>query len=252
LLLLEKPVRWAAKRRRPTTGHFFCGVAMGDVGDADHFQGWMESGGMERAADVEAGQMAQSRMQSAKDKQALVVASTVEQMLDKQLDDMGGEDELERLRAKRIEGMREAQRRREEGRRNGHGSLRDVADQKQFFSEVKESEFCVAHFYRSTTRFCAIVDMHMAKLAPAHLETKFLRIDAEKSQYLVEQLQVVVMPTVLMIKDAKVIDRIEGFNQLGGTEHFSTATFEQRLRLSKVISNVVFEQEDADDDFDPE
>jgi hypothetical protein len=61
-----------------------------------------------------------------------------------------------------------------------------------------------------------------------------------------------VMPTVLMIKDAKVIDRIEGFNQLGGTEHFSTATFEQRLRLSKVISNVVFEQEDADDDFDPE
>ena len=30
-----------------------------------------------------------------------------------------------------------------------------VADQKQFFAEVKESSLCVAHFYRSTTKHCA-------------------------------------------------------------------------------------------------
>ena len=107
--------------------------------------GWMESGGMERAADVEAAQIASQRYQSAKDQQALVVASTVEQMLDKQIDEMGGEDELEQLRKKRISQMREAQRKREEGRRNGHGSLKDIADQKQFFSEVKESTYCVVH-----------------------------------------------------------------------------------------------------------
>jgi len=225
---------------------------MGEVGDAEHFAGWMESGGMERAADVEAAQIASQRYQSAKDQQALVVASTVEQMLDKQIDEMGGEDELEQLRKKRISQMREAQRKREEGRRNGHGSLKDIADQKQFFSEVKESTYCVVHFYRSTTKYCAIVDMHLAKLAPRHLETKFMRIDAEKSQYLVEQLQVVLMPTVVLVKDAKVVDRIEGFDQLGGTEHFSTATFEMRLKHGKVIDSLVFEQEDDDDDFDPD
>ena len=225
---------------------------MAELGDAEHFQGWMESGGMERAADIEAKEISQSRYQGAKDNQALVVASTVEQLLDKQLEDMGGEEELEKLRQARIKGMRETQKKREEGRRNGHGVLKDIADQKQFFAEVKESEFCVAHFYRSTTRYCAIIDMHMSKLAPAHMETKFLRINAEESQYLVEQLEVVLMPTVLMIRDAKVVDRIEGFNQLGGTEHFSTATFEKRIKHSHVISGLHFEEEDGDDDFDPE
>ena len=213
---------------------------------------------MQRAANIEAQEIAGQRMQSAKDLQALTVASTVEQMLDKQIEDMGdmGDEELEMLRQQRIQGMKKAQARKEAGRRNGHGVLKDVADQKQFFEEVKESDFCVCHFYRGTTKACAIVDMHLAKLAPKHYETKFMRINAEKSQYLVESLSVWCMPTVLLIKDAKVVDRIEGFTELGHTEHFSeTATMEKRIRQGKVIDNCVEEEEvddmlDFDEDFD--
>ena len=228
-------------------------ATMSGVGEMEHFNEWAnEGGGMNRAADMEAASIVQDRMQQNKDLQALTIASTVEQMLDAQIDDDMGDEELEKLRMKRIEGMRAAQKRREEGRAKGHGSLKDVSDQKQFFSEVKESDFVVAHFYRGTTKHCAVMDMHLARLAPKHMETKFLRIDAEKSQYLVETLNVWMMPTVLLIKDAKVEDRIEGFTELGMSEHFQTATLEKRIKRAKVIDGCVFEEEVSDDDFDPD
>ena len=207
---------------------------------------------VQRAADMEARETATAKIESAREMQAGVLASTVEQMLDKQLEEAEEmEQDYEAIRKKRMEEMRKQAQAREEGRRNGHGVLKDVADQKQFFAEVKESSLCVAHFYRSTTKHCAVVDMHLAKLAPAHMETKFIRIDAEKSQYLVEQLMIVVMPTICLIKDGKVEDKIEGFDSLGYTEHFSTATLEKRIRRAKVITNCVMDDEDdSDNDFD--
>jgi len=219
----------------------------------DHFNEWAhEGGGMQRAANMEAQESAQSKVSSAREMQANVLASTVEQMLDKQLEEAEEmEQDYETIRQKRIQEMRKQQQAREEGRRNGHGVLKEVSDQKEFFNHVKESSLCVAHFYRSTTKHCAIVDMHLAKLAPAHLETKFMRIDAEKSQYLVEKLMIVVMPTICLIRDGKVEDKIEGFDSLGYTEHFSTATLEKRIKQAKVIDSLMMDDSpDSDDDFD--
>jgi len=225
----------------------------GGVGDMEHFNDWAQSGGMQRAADMEARDMAKSKVESAREMQAGVLASTVEQMVDKQLEEAEEmEQDYETIRKKRIEQMRKQQQARDEGRRNGHGSLKEVTDQKEFFQHVKESSLCVCHFYRSTTKHCSIVDMHLARLAPAHLETKFMRIDAEKSQYLVEKLMIVVMPTICLIRDGKVEDKIEGFDSLGYTEHFSTATLEKRIKTAKVIDHLAMEEADSDDDFDAE
>eukprot|EP00611_Tribonema_gayanum_P005582 TRINITY_DN147_c0_g1_i1.p4 TRINITY_DN147_c0_g1~~TRINITY_DN147_c0_g1_i1.p4 ORF type:complete len:138 (-),score=36.80 TRINITY_DN147_c0_g1_i1:166-579(-) len=76
------------------------------------------------------------------------------------------------------------------------------------------------HFYRPTTARCAIVDARMERLAPRHVETRFCRIDAEKSPYLVEKLNIVVMPTILLVKDGKTVHQIRGFDELGGTDDF--------------------------------
>ena len=57
---------------------------MSGVGEMDHFNEWAQSGGRQRAADQEAREMAQSKVESAREMQAGVLASTVEQMLDKQ------------------------------------------------------------------------------------------------------------------------------------------------------------------------
>jgi len=44
---------------------------------------------------------------------------------------------------------------------------------------------------------------------------QFCKIDAEKSPFLVERLQIVVLPTILCIKDGKTVHQIVGFDEFG-------------------------------------
>ena len=44
--------------------------------------------------------------------------------------------------------------------------------------------------------------------------------------YLVEKLGIVVMPTLIIIKERKAVHHIRGFDELGGTEDFSTEALE--------------------------
>lgn len=48
---------------------------------------------------------------------------------------------------------------------------------------AKGEERLVAHFYRNSEP-CKVMDMHLARLARTHLETKFVRLAAEKSPFL--------------------------------------------------------------------
>lgn len=53
----------------------------------------------------------------------------------------------------------------------------------------------------------------MGFLAKRHIETRFVKIHAEKSPFLAEKLKIVVLPTLALIKNAKIDDyvvRIEG------------------------------------------
>ena len=43
------------------------------------------------------------------------------------------------------------------------------------------------------------------------------------------------MPTILCTKNGFTEDRIEGFDELGGTEEFTTKQLEQRLAISGII-----------------
>ena len=66
----------------------------------------------------------------------------------------------------------------------GHGEYTELATEKDFFSTCTASDKVVAHFYRQSTGRCEIVDMHMKKLAPLHLETKFVKLNVEKAPFL--------------------------------------------------------------------
>lgn len=48
-------------------------------------------------------------------------------------------------------------------------------------------------FFYFVSRRCKVMDMRLGELAPRHLETKFLRIDAEKAPFFVQKLQVCVV-----------------------------------------------------------
>lgn len=117
----------------------------------------------------------------------------------------------------------------------GHGTYREVGDQKEWFEVVKKSERVVCHFYRPTTWRCEIIDKHLTALAPKHLETRFIKINAEKSPFLAERLEIVLLPTLVATKNNTTIDMIEGFTELGGSDDFPTDTLERRLAIRGAI-----------------
>lgn len=145
------------------------------------------------------------------------------------------EDDLENIRKKRIEEMKQKQVKQQEWRANGHGEYSELSEEKEFFEVSKKSANVVCHFYRDDFFRCKVVDKHLAILARKHMETKFCKINAEKCPFLTERLRIKTLPTMALVKDAKTKDYIVGFGDLGGTDEFSTEMLEWRIAHAGVV-----------------
>lgn len=152
-----------------------------------------------------------------------------------ELDEMS-DDEVERIREMRVEQMKKNAQLRQEWLNNGHGRYRQVGDQKEFFRECKQSKRVVCHFFRSSTWRCQIMDRHLEKLSKMHLETKFIKVDAEKSPFLVEKLNVWMLPTLVLVKNTKTEHSVVGFDEFGGHDDFETAEIELVLAGHGIIN----------------
>lgn len=75
-----------------------------------------------------------------------------------------------------------------------------MKDEREFFDVCKKSQRIVAHFYMESMFRCKIFDKHLGLLAPKHVETKFIKIDAEKSPFLTGRLNIKVIPTLVIVK----------------------------------------------------
>lgn len=181
------------------------------------------------------------------------------------------EASLEDLRRKRIAELQSKQSKALEWRAKGHGFYTEVSDQKvsepstpmsaishrrttqHWFEATKASERTVTHFYRPTTPLCELVDAHLTKIAANHVETKFLKINAEKSPFLCDRMDITVLPTVVMLKDGyvcftlaaipvsdhdvcrNICDKVIGFETVPNLNKCSTEDFERRLAFNGAI-----------------
>lgn len=102
----------------------------------------------------------------------------------------------------------------------------------------------IVHFYRSVTPRCQIVDAHFEKLCQTHVESRFVKIDAEKHPYLVEKLGIILMPTIVLIKDGKTEHAIHGFDEFGGTDDFTTSDMAYILATHKLLNYETDRSED--------
>jgi len=168
----------------------------------------------------------------------LQATKVMEEQVDSELDklDRMTTDEMEELREKRLEQLKKQEQQKREWLHKGHGQYTEIPGEKEFFKETKDSPRVVCHFYRDSTFRCKIVDKHLSLLASKHIETKFVKVDAERCHFLVERLNVRVLPTILMVKDGKFLDRIVGFDDLGGHDEFTTEMMEWRIARSGVIN----------------
>ncbi|KAE8668128.1 Thioredoxin domain-containing protein 9-like protein [Hibiscus syriacus] len=156
--------------------------------------------------------MDNSKIQEILEKQVLTVAKAVEGKIDEEIAalDRLDDDDLEAIRERRLQQMKKMAEKRSRWIGLGHGEYSEIPAEKDFFSIVKASERVVCHFYRENW-------------------------PCKKSPFLAERLKIVVLPTLALIKNAKVDDYVVGFDELGGTDEFSTEDLEDRLAKAQVI-----------------
>ncbi|GFN82547.1 thioredoxin domain containing 9 [Plakobranchus ocellatus] len=176
--------------------------------------------------------------QQALENQLLQATQMIESQVDAEIEriEKMDDDDLEVLRQKRLAAMKKAADQKQEWLAAGHGEYSEVPDEKEFFETCKRSKRVVCHFYRDSTFRCKIVDKHLSEIARKHLETKFIKINAERSKFLVDRLRIKTLPTICLAKDGKTTDYIVGFDDLGGTDDFPTVMLEWRLGRSDMIN----------------
>jgi len=168
----------------------------------------------------------------------LEAAKVVEEQVDEQLKELDNldDDDYEAIRQKRMDQMKKMAAKRDEWIKNGHGQYSELPGEKEFFDATKKSKRVIVHFYRDATFRCKIVDKHFEILANKHVESRFLKINAEKAHFLTQRLNVKTLPTILFIKDEKTVGRMVGFSQLGDTDEFPTEVMEWRLGTYDIIT----------------
>jgi hypothetical protein len=128
----------------------------------------------------------------------------------------GGDDDdaaLRDLREQRVKEMRNARREQIEQVGKGHGQYRDIV-QDDFITEVTSSDRVIVHFYHRDFERCKVMDHHLLKLSQRHLETKFVKIDAEKTPFFTAKLIIETLPTVCCFMDGVCRGKIIGYDGL--------------------------------------
>lgn len=168
----------------------------------------------------------------------LQVAEQQERQLDAQIEALENmnDDDFEVLRQKRRLQLQKKMRQEQDWAQLGHGRYLELTDTKEFFNAAKKSQRMVVHFFRSVTPRCEIVDAHLSRLAPKHLETRFVKLDAEKNPFLVEKFGIILMPTIVLIKDGRTDHAIHGFDEFGGTDDFTTDDVAYVLSTYKMLN----------------
>lgn len=168
----------------------------------------------------------------------LKVTKVIEKQVDaviEQIDNLDTND-LEQIRKDRIKALQKKEEQKRIWLSNDHGKYEELPEEKMFFDIIKKSENVVIHFYRDSTPRCLIVDKHLKILAPNHIETRFTKLNAEKCPFLVEKLKIKTIPTIVLVQNATMVDKIVGFTQLGNRDDFSTEVLEWRIAQNNIIN----------------
>lgn len=166
------------------------------------------------------------------------VTEVIEQQVDsviEQIDNLDVND-LDQLRANRIKELQKLEEQKKIWLSNDHGKYEELAEEKMFFDIIKKSDNVVIHFYTNTSPRCLIVDKHLKILAKKHIETRFTKLNAEKCPFLAENLKIKTIPTIVLIQNSIMVDKIVGFTQLGNRDDFSTEVLEWRIAQNNIIN----------------
>uniref|UniRef100_A0A7N0TNF1 Thioredoxin domain-containing protein n=1 Tax=Kalanchoe fedtschenkoi TaxID=63787 RepID=A0A7N0TNF1_KALFE len=115
------------------------------------------------------------------------------------LDELMDDPELEKLHADRIAALKKEAEKRQALQRKGHGEYREITEG-DFLGEVTGSELVICHFYHREFYRCKIMDKHLKALASKHVDTKFVKLDAENAPFFVTKLGIKMLPCIVLFR----------------------------------------------------
>eukprot|EP01084_Bolivina_argentea_P294557 506856_1 len=100
------------------------------------------------------------QMKNAIQKAVTRVLSEQEEKLDKKIEKLSNlnEDEMEELRAKRLDDLKKKQQQRSKWLANNHGVIHEIMGQKQFFENVKSTKHVICLFYSKQSKWSNILN----------------------------------------------------------------------------------------------
>merc|ERR1712087_288224 len=178
----------------------------------------------------------------------LQMEAAVDAELDK-VDNMS-EDDLAKIRRRRMEEMKQRAQEKEDWKANGHGTMTKITDQKEFFNACKTSERVICIFTRESNRWGQIMKEHMVHLAGRHLEARFIWVDAENAPFLTDKLNIFMLPTIVCIKGNKVHKQHNGLDEIDSSGKYSTGMLEYLLHAydEMLDESPLYEQEKQEEE----
>jgi len=238
---------WSASSNRISMGAPVYMQSKTRVDDEWEDRGYVEERGGERMDPLIAGALAQKSHTATSNKDDPAFAALSDEEDELGLD--GDSAAVAAWRAARMAELKKKSSRTNDFLGMGHGSLLHVT-QDDFLKHVTQSKYVVCHFYHPEFERCKIMDQHLERLAPKHLATKWIKIDATKAPFFVGKLQIKMLPTLVFFKDGIARDRMVGLDDVGARDDFNTSALEKRIEKGGVImtkdKNIEEEEEKAE------
>ena len=73
------------------------------------------------------------------------------------------------------------------------------------------------------------MEKHLVELARKHFKTRFIKISAPDAPFFTVKLNIQMLPCLVCFVDGVTVDRVVGFDGLGGIDDFETSSLEDRL-----------------------
>ncbi|GFE55260.1 thioredoxin domain-containing protein [Babesia ovis] len=150
------------------------------------------------------------RLEEIKEHSAPVVDEFVAETAPKSYDD------LESWRRERLAAIKKKRDNARHYLEEGHGSVEVVTDEKQVINICNSHKRVICHFYNDEFTRCKILQRHLGALAEKHLEVKFIMIEAAKSPFFTQKLQMQVLPTMISVLDGNIAHVFVGFEEFKG------------------------------------
>ncbi|MCJ1406520.1 hypothetical protein MMC19_000586 [Ptychographa xylographoides] len=126
---------------------------------------------------------------------------------------------------------------------SNHGKVTTMTDEKEVMEIVAATPHTLLHFYHPDFARCAVMDRHLERLAPVHVEVRFLRIQAGNAAWLCARLKIRVLPCLIGWVDGVERCRIVGFEGIG--DGARTEDMEETLVRGGVLVRAKLSEVDA-------